>query len=111
MGRDVSFLAGGLPFGDQPLPRAKSYTIRVTLLDFNPGPDAASFDEEDRLTFALRRKAEANRLFKEARFRLSRRRYRDITELFHHLDRPKVKACGVTGAGWNKISPEVLPCK
>ncbi|CAJ1416961.1 unnamed protein product [Effrenium voratum] len=89
--RDVSFLAGGLPFGDQPLPRAKSYTIRVTLLDFNPGPDAASFDEEDRLTFALRRKAEANRLFKEARFRLSRRRYRDITELFHHLDRPKVK--------------------
>jgi len=89
--RDPSFLVGGFPLGEKPVPKSSEYTLRVTLLDFNPGPDALSFDEEDRLTFALRRKAEANRLFKEGRFRLSRQRYVEICELFHHLDIPKVK--------------------
>ncbi|CAL1168033.1 unnamed protein product [Cladocopium goreaui] len=87
---DPSFLVGA-PLGEKPVPKSSEYTLRVTLLDFNPGPDAPSFDEEDRLTFALRRKAEANRLFKEGRFRLSRQRYEEICDLFHHLDIPKVK--------------------
>lgn len=87
---DPSFLVGA-PLGEKPVPKSSEYTLRVTLLDFNPGPDAISFDEEDRLTFALRRKAEANRLFKVGRFRLSRQRYEEICDLFHHLDIPKVK--------------------
>eukprot|EP00440_Ansanella_granifera_P029056 gb/GFBE01031563.1/.p1 GENE.gb/GFBE01031563.1/~~gb/GFBE01031563.1/.p1 ORF type:complete len:569 (+),score=183.42 gb/GFBE01031563.1/:1-1707(+) len=89
-----ALLLGGAPFGDS-LPavaqQARALTLRVTLLDYNKGPDAASFDEEDRLPFALRRKAEANRLFGEGRFRLARERYRQINLLFHHLDRPKTK--------------------
>ncbi|OLQ07728.1 hypothetical protein AK812_SmicGene8837 [Symbiodinium microadriaticum] len=36
--------------------------------------------------------AEANGLFKEGRFRLARQRYFEITELFHHLDKPELKA-------------------
>jgi len=90
--RDPSFLAGGAPLGEAPhLPRTTAFTFRVSLLDFNPGPDAPSFDEEDRVPFALRRKAEANRLFKEGRFRLARQRYFEITQLFHHLDKPELK--------------------
>eukprot|EP00439_Symbiodinium_sp_Y106_P023197 s2817_g2.t2 len=90
--RDPSFLAGGAPLGEGPhLPRTTAFTFRVSLLDFNPGPDAPSFDEEDRVPFALRRKAEANRLFKEGRFRLARQRYFEITQLFHHLDKPELK--------------------
>lgn len=87
---DPSFLVGK-PLGEKAIPKSSAYLLRVSLVDFNPGPDALSFDEEDRLTFALRRKAEANRLFKEGRYRLSRQRYFEICDLFHHLDRPKVK--------------------
>jgi len=86
-----SFFVGGEPFGNKGPAVQGELTLRATLLDYNKGPDAASFDEEDRLPFALRRKVEANRLFGESRFRLARERYMKITDLFHHLDRPKVK--------------------
>ncbi|CAE8610955.1 unnamed protein product [Polarella glacialis] len=89
---DPSFCIGGQPLGNKAnLPGKGKLTLRVTMLDYNKGPDAMSFEEDDRLTFALRRKAEATRLFGEGRFRLARERYRKIIELFHHVDRPKMK--------------------
>eukprot|EP00933_Yihiella_yeosuensis_P035908 TRINITY_DN29566_c0_g1_i1.p1 TRINITY_DN29566_c0_g1~~TRINITY_DN29566_c0_g1_i1.p1 ORF type:complete len:577 (+),score=141.75 TRINITY_DN29566_c0_g1_i1:57-1733(+) len=90
--KDSSFFVGGKPLGDKiKPPSGEIVTMRVTLLDYNKGPDAGSFEEEDRLVFALRRKAEANRLFAEGRYRLARHRYQKIIELFHHLDRAKTK--------------------
>jgi len=59
--------------------------FRVTLLDYDKGPDVWSFDEDERLKFAYRRKVEANRLFNEGRFHLACERYKRIIELFHHM--------------------------
>mmetsp|Transcript_45473 Transcript_45473/g.131650 ORF Transcript_45473/g.131650 Transcript_45473/m.131650 type:complete len:553 (-) Transcript_45473:204-1862(-) len=87
--RDPTFCVGGAPLGNMQL--EEGVTFRVTLLDYAKGADAMRFEEEDRLTFAMRRKVEAARLFKEGRFRLSRERYRQIMDLFHHVDRPKSK--------------------
>lgn len=65
--------------------------LRATLVEYSKGPDVWSFEEEDRLKFAMRRKLEATRLFKEGRHRLARERYQRILELFHHIDKTKSK--------------------
>lgn len=66
-------------------------TFRVTLVDYGKGPDVWSFEEEDRLKFAARRKVVANRLVSEGRYHLARERYHKIIELFHHMDKKKFK--------------------
>eukprot|EP00747_Dinoflagellata_sp_TGD_P220207 gnl/TRDRNA2_/TRDRNA2_92205_c0_seq1.p1 gnl/TRDRNA2_/TRDRNA2_92205_c0~~gnl/TRDRNA2_/TRDRNA2_92205_c0_seq1.p1 ORF type:complete len:599 (-),score=140.33 gnl/TRDRNA2_/TRDRNA2_92205_c0_seq1:104-1747(-) len=86
-----SLLVGGAPLFTDISPPEGGATLRVELLEYNKGPDVWSFDEEDRVQFALRRKEVASRLFKEGRFRLARERYSSIVELFHHLDKYKVK--------------------
>lgn len=88
--RDPSMCIGSVP---QVLrsPPDQGVIIRVTLTDYSKGPDVLSFDEEDRFKFAMRRKTEATRLFAEKRFHLARERYRRILELFHHIDKPKLK--------------------
>jgi hypothetical protein len=89
--KDTALCIGGAPLGNtSPLP-AGGVTFRVTLEDYGKGPDIWTFDEEDRLKFALRRKIEANRLFGEGRYHLARERYKRIIELFHHMDKKQFR--------------------
>jgi tetratricopeptide (TPR) repeat protein len=85
--KDSTLCAGGPSFGFDTSSLCNGARFRMTLLDYIKGPDVWSFDEEERVKFAHRRKVEANRLFGAGRFHLARERYKRIIELFHHMNK------------------------
>lgn len=88
---DPALCSGGMPLGTGVQIPARGANFRVTLLDYEKGPDVWSMHETDRFVFARRRKLVAEKLVTEGRFHLARQRCQRVLELFHHMDNPKTK--------------------
>lgn len=74
--------------GDEPFmtePPAGPVTFKVTLLDYEKGPEVWKFDDIQRLEYAYKRKENAANLFKKGRYHLAQYMYQKIIDLFEFV--------------------------
>lgn len=74
--------------GDEPFmtePPSGPVVFKVTLLDYEKGPEVWKFDDHERLDYAYKRKENAGNLYKKGRYFLAQYMYQKIIDLFEYV--------------------------